>query len=328
MTQNERWQAVANCDARYDGRFYYAVKSTGVFCRPSCTSKAPLRENVVYFDSPQQAQEAGYRPCKRCRPELTAYEPMAEIANDAKAVIGRLYANKRTLSDELRKLGVSKRRMEQIYKQQFGMTPLQYADTLRIEDAKEQLRLPGSSVMDIAGSLGFESLTAFFAFFRKHTGITPGEYAQDGKPPVQPDACCAVYDTAFGPVTIAGRGNAIVSVRFGSHIPAVAAECKTACADQAALELNEYFEGQRKRFDVPVAMEGTAFQKTRMGSALRHPVRGNTDIWTDCAGDRQSQGKPRGGHGEQQKPADGARTLPSRHRVKRAAFRLRGRRRT
>lgn len=289
MTENEKWQAVKSCDARYDGRFYYAVKSTGVFCRPSCTSKSPLRENVVYFDSPQQAQTQGYRPCKRCRPELTAYEPMAEIANETKAVIERLYANKRALSGELRKLGVSSRRMEQIYKQQFGMTPLQYADTLRIQAAREQLRLPNSSVMDIAGSLGFESLTAFFAFFRKHTGITPGEYAQGGNPPAQADAHHAVYDTVFGPVTISEKGNAVVSVKLGSHMPCGAADCRTACTDRAALELNEYFAGQRSAFNVPIAMEGTHFQK-RVWAALCEIPYGETRTYGQIA---QAIGNPK-----------------------------------
>ncbi len=289
MTENEKWQAVISCDAHYDGQFYYAVKSTGVFCRPSCTSKVPLRENVVYFDSPQQAQESGYRPCKRCRPELTAYEPMAEIANETKAVIQRLCANKRALSDELRKLGVSRRRMEQIFKQQFGMTPLQYADTLRIEAAKDQLRLKNSSVMEIACSLGFESLTAFFAFFRKHTGITPGEYAQVGKTPVQTDARYAVYDTAFGPVTIAEKGNAVVSVRFGVRLPCGGADCKTACTDQAAYELEEYFKGQRRRFDVLIAMEGTAFQK-RVWAALCDIPYGETRTYGQIA---QAIGNPK-----------------------------------
>ena len=289
MTENEKWQAVANCDTQYDGQFFYAVKSTGVFCRPSCRSKAPLQENVVYFDSPQQAKAAGYRPCKRCCPELTVYEPLADIASEAKDVIDKQYLNKRALPGELSKLGVSQRRMEQIFKLRFGMTPLQYADTLRIQAAKDQLRVPGSSVMDIACSLGFESLSAFFAFFRKHTGVTPGEYAEGGKSLVQAGAHYAVYNTAFGLVTIAAKGNAVVSVRFGSHMPCGAADSKTACTDQTVLELNEYFAGQRRSFDVPIIMEGTPFQK-RVWEALCDIPYGETRTYGQIA---QAIGNPK-----------------------------------
>ena len=80
MTEQEMWEAVQRSDASYDGLFFYAVKTTGIFCRPSCKSKPPKRENLCYFASGEEARAAGFRPCKRCRSDLLEYQPMREIA--------------------------------------------------------------------------------------------------------------------------------------------------------------------------------------------------------------------------------------------------------
>ena len=80
MTEDEMYEAVISNDGNYDGLFFYAVKSTGIFCRPSCKSKKPLRENVRFFKNAAEARAAGFRPCKRCRSDLLSYRPMEEIA--------------------------------------------------------------------------------------------------------------------------------------------------------------------------------------------------------------------------------------------------------
>ncbi|MFT8872347.1 MAG: Ada metal-binding domain-containing protein [Sporolactobacillus sp.] len=98
MTDEEKWKAVGRNDASYDGRFVYAVSSTGIFCRPSCASKLPLREHVRFFSSTAQAVKAGFRPCKRCRSDLPVYRPAAELAQCAKAVLAHSFTNKGALS--------------------------------------------------------------------------------------------------------------------------------------------------------------------------------------------------------------------------------------
>ncbi len=82
MTKQEMWEAVKNSDANYDGLFFYGVKTTGIFCRPSCQSKVPKQENILYFRSSEEARKAGFRPCKRCRSDLLEYQPMHEIADE------------------------------------------------------------------------------------------------------------------------------------------------------------------------------------------------------------------------------------------------------
>jgi AraC family transcriptional regulator, regulatory protein of adaptative response / methylphosphotriester-DNA alkyltransferase methyltransferase len=76
LTENEKWEAVIKCDKTYDGQFFYGVKTTGIFCKPSCSSKTPLRKNCEFFDEIDKAYTSGLRPCKRCRPDLSDYKPV------------------------------------------------------------------------------------------------------------------------------------------------------------------------------------------------------------------------------------------------------------
>ena len=123
MTDDEKWNAVAENDERYDGVFYYAVKTTGLFCRPSCRSKLPLRENVEYFDCVQDALAAGYKICKRCRPDLMEYRPEREIAQKMKEIIEQYFNLRVALQKQIRELGLSEHRITEIFKEEYGVTP-------------------------------------------------------------------------------------------------------------------------------------------------------------------------------------------------------------
>lgn len=160
----EKWKAVTENDNSYDGCFYYAVKSTGIFCRPSCKSKVPSQENVEYFKTAQEAIAAGYRPCKRCRPDLIDYRPALETAEQIKLVIETCYTEKSLLATELGKLGLSKHRMVELFRMQYDMTLTQYADHLRIEAAKDKLINSEEDIINIAMFLGFDSISAFYLF--------------------------------------------------------------------------------------------------------------------------------------------------------------------
>jgi AraC family transcriptional regulator of adaptative response/methylated-DNA-[protein]-cysteine methyltransferase len=288
VTEQEKWSAVADNNAAMDGLFYYAVKSTGVFCRPSCKSRRPSRENVLFFDTAEEAMAAGFRPCKRCRPELAAYQPLREIAGEAKRLIERYPFEKERLNHELGGLGVSGRRLTQLYKREYGMTPNAYADKLRVEAAKERLRKPGEAVTDIAYALGFESLSAFFAFFRKHTGSTPGEFRNQAADAQQENTVSGVYDTELGQFTIICRGESVVAVRFGAHIPGGGEGQKSRCTDEVAEQIEEYIAGRRKQFTIPLAPAGTAFQM-RVWEELRKIPYGQTRSYKEIA---QAIGQP------------------------------------
>ena len=179
MTEQEMWNAVQNSDENYDGLFFYGVKTTGIFCRPSCKSKIPKKENICYFQSAEQARKAGFRPCKRCRSDLLEYKPMHNIATEIKQKLNNAVATNSQLS--LEEIGLTSRRLTEIFKQEYGITIKEYSDFLRLSLAKAMLSNTDKKVIDIAYESGFSSISSFNRFFKKKTGITPTEYRKYSK---------------------------------------------------------------------------------------------------------------------------------------------------
>jgi AraC family transcriptional regulator of adaptative response / methylphosphotriester-DNA alkyltransferase methyltransferase len=176
LPDDTMWKATVDCDCGYDGVFFYAVKTVGVYCRPSCKSRTPLRKNVRFFKTGKDAQYAGFRPCKRCRPDVADYAPVLEIARQAKKLIDRYYARRGRLRGELKKLGVTPNHLSVIFREHYGMPPVQYLNRLRADRAKQILAETVMPIIDIAGTIEFESLSAFYSFFKKHAGTTPLKY--------------------------------------------------------------------------------------------------------------------------------------------------------
>lgn len=176
MTEDEMYEAIIANDENYDGLFFYAVKSTGIFCRPSCPSKKPLRENVRFFKTASDAKTAGFRPCKRCRSDLFSYRPMEEIAGLVKKHLDDLYEKQAAWNDGLRELGLSQRRIVEVFKTAYGMTPKAYMDNLKLKEAKRLLTETDNAVIDIAAAVGFGGLSTFNRFFKEQTGYSPVQY--------------------------------------------------------------------------------------------------------------------------------------------------------
>lgn len=175
------WRAVYESDASYDGIFFYAVRSTGIYCRPSCKSKIPRRENICYFNTAEQAKEAGFRPCKRCRSDLFDYKPMKEIAEKVKQLLEDSYTKRNRANQELKELGLSKHRVGEIFKEEYGITLSEYTDRLRLEKAKERLSCTDDEIIDIAYSVGFGGISSFYRFFKKETGQSPAAYRKENQ---------------------------------------------------------------------------------------------------------------------------------------------------
>lgn len=183
MTEDEKWTAVSGNDSSFDGVFFYGVKTTGIFCRPSCKSKIPRRENVRFFESADQARQEGFRPCKRCRPDLLTYQPLKELAEKAKDLIDVGIENKLALAKELRNLGLTQHRLAELFRDHYGLTISEYSQRVRLEKAQAMLADLRESIAHIAFAVGFESLSAFYRFFRKQTGMTPAAYRQTCQSP-------------------------------------------------------------------------------------------------------------------------------------------------
>lgn len=176
VSDNEKWQAIVSCDKSYDGLFLYGVKTTGIFCRPSCRAKTPLRANVVFFDNTAYAKEAGFRPCKKCRPDKEVFEPDLEFVKKAKDIFDANYDKSMGLTRVSKKLGVSTNHLVRLYKQHYGLTPIEYITKLRVDKAVELLEQADINIIEIAYMSGFKSLSNFYKCFKEKTGHAPNEH--------------------------------------------------------------------------------------------------------------------------------------------------------
>ena len=173
---NTMWAAFLARDPRWDGRFVAAVRTTGVFCRPTCTCRKPLRRNVRFFRSPDAAARAGYRPCKRCRPELAggASEADRRLAARALALMRRSPGEAWPIARLARELAMSPSSFARHFRAGAGTTPARALAALRMRRA-EELLARGDRVLDVALELGFGSGSAFARAWRRQRGRAPRE---------------------------------------------------------------------------------------------------------------------------------------------------------
>lgn len=179
LAEEEKWNAVIQCNSNYDGVFFYGVKTTGIVCKPSCKSKEPKRNNVMFFDNIEDAYAYGLRPCKRCRPDLISFNPTKDLIKKSKNTFDRYYANREELELEIKKLGISQNYLIQLFREKYGLTPVKYLNRLRIEKSLDLLSNTSINIIDIALCSGFESLSTFYDFFKKQIGMTPKEYRKN-----------------------------------------------------------------------------------------------------------------------------------------------------
>ena len=274
MTEREKLHAVLECDGAYDGRFFYAVRSTGVYCRPSCKSRPPKPENVEYFDSAAEAEAAGYRPCKRCRPDMPEYGPDKDTAERVGELIALHLANAQELRKALSQVGLSRAQLTRVFERRYGVPIKQYADALRIQRAKSLLG-GGATATEAASAVGMDS-AAFSAFFRRQTGMTPREYAsrQGGG-----ETACIVA-SPLGLLRIAESAKGIAGIAFAREGDAEPVRGKF--IPEAKRQLDEYFAGRRREFDLPLDLRGTEFQKRVWAELMRIPY-GETRSYQDIA---------------------------------------------
>jgi len=166
-------------DAKYDGLFFTAVKTTGIYCRPVCPVKQPLTKNVSYYPTASAAERAGYRPCLRCRPESAPFCPAwngtRSTVERALKLIIRGALDRGAVTELADRLGVSPRHLARLFEQHVGASPLQTAQTVRLQRAKRLLDASDASMTEIAFRAGFKSLRRFNAAFRELYGRSPSD---------------------------------------------------------------------------------------------------------------------------------------------------------
>lgn len=179
MTE-EQWQAILQNDVAYNDIFFYAVKTTGIFCRPSCKSKAPNRENACVFQNAEQALAAGFRPCKRCKPTGERL-PDKEWVAVMTEYIDHNYMAPLTLETLAEVCHGSPYHLHRTFKKVTGITPVDYIQQKRIAKASEYLLTTEQAVAEIALRVGLPNTSYFITLYKKKTGYTPTQFRQLNK---------------------------------------------------------------------------------------------------------------------------------------------------
>jgi AraC family transcriptional regulator of adaptative response/methylated-DNA-[protein]-cysteine methyltransferase len=282
-----RWSAVIGRDAGADGRFVYAVASTGVYCRPSCPSRHPHRRNVSFFLTPTQAEAAGYRACRRCRPRELETDAVRRI-REAQQYLERHLDERVTLERLGAAVGLSPYHLQRTFKRITGLSPRAWAGVRRMDRMKTGLR-KGNTVSRATYDAGFSTPSRAYDHSRRRLGMTPGSYQRGG---AGVTIRYTTVDSPLGLVLVAATDRGVSAVMLGDDAVALEAELRREFP-AARLERNEdELRGwaaavvARVAGDddarVPLDPDGTAFQ-CRVWEALQRIPRGETRTYTEIA---------------------------------------------
>ena len=285
-SRRELYRALVERDPSYEGIFVAGIRTTGIFCRPTCAARKPKPANVEFFTTPEAAASAGYRPCLRCRPlEQAGTHPAW-----ARAILTLLEENPaaRLSGPVLERLGAHPAAARRYFLRSFGMTLQGYARARRLGLALDALQR-GAPVLPAGFESGFGSDSGFRDAFKRLFGVTPTEAR--GMPPI----VVTLIASPLGPLVGAATDEGLCMLEFADRkkLPQQAADLKRWFArpvvpgtnhftDQAARELAEYFAGTRREFSVPLVLRGTPFQESVWRELLRIPY-GETIAYEELA---------------------------------------------
>lgn len=269
-------------DRRFDGAFVTGVHSTGIYCRPSCSARAPLRRNVRFYNGPQEAAKAGLRPCKRCSPHTQSAEEACVLA-----AIDAIRKNGAMTLDRLADLtGYSPTHFQRLFKRTVGLSPAAFARCLRAERVREGLS-GGLSVTEAVARAGYRGSEQFYSEMKGRLGMKPGEWRKGG---AGKQIHWAVLETSLGPMLVAatdkgvcclafGEGEAELRTRFPrADIVPAGAEFESLLAEV----LRSVEEPGQGSAAIPLDIHGTAFQ-SRVWEELRRIPHGQTRSYGDLA---------------------------------------------
>jgi AraC family transcriptional regulator, regulatory protein of adaptative response / methylated-DNA-[protein]-cysteine methyltransferase len=295
------WQAVKQRRSAADGSFVYAVRSTGIYCRPSCPSKRPNPGRVVFFSGPREAERAGYRACRRCRPE--APHPQSEAAGLVRRIcqkIDEMLATdpeaRLTLEQLSRSFGLKPHKTERLFQRILGITPRQFTDAQRMTQLKSKLQ-KGEKVTAAMYDAGYGSSSRLYERAHGQMGMTPAAYRRGG------EGMTIAYTIATSPlgrVLVAATRRGVSAVYLGdSDQPlkkALAKEYPRAEIRQDAAGIGQWvrgilrhLRGREPHIDLPLDVQATAFQR-RVWEELQRIPYGSTKSYTEVA---RAIGKPK-----------------------------------
>jgi AraC family transcriptional regulator, regulatory protein of adaptative response / methylated-DNA-[protein]-cysteine methyltransferase len=289
------WAAVVAREGRFDGRFVFAVSTTGIYCRPSCPSRRPRRENVAFFALPAAAESAGFRACRRCRPDSST----ASVTRVVDRVLTFLSAHRDeavTLAALSRAAGLSPHHLQRVFKRATGLSPKEYAEALRTRRFKASMRQEGSVTTAIyeagygSGSRAYENADA-------RLGMTPATYRRGGQ---GMQIRHAIVASPLGRLIVAATDRGVCSVQLGASDAALQAALRDEYpraelqGDDGRLRpwvdaILEHLAGGMPRLDLPLDVQATAFQWSVWKELQRIPY-GSRRSYAEVA---RALGRPR-----------------------------------
>lgn len=285
--ESARWRAVLARDRSQDGRFVYGVRSTLVYCRPSCPSRRPRRESVAFFPDAKAAARAGYRACLRCGPRA-AESPEAALVARACALLERS-GDGAGVDAAAKALGVSPERLRRAFGRTLGVAPKRYLEARRIARAKTSLRT-GRRATDAPYEAGYGSASRLYEKANARLGMTPATYGRGGR---GARIAYGVFASPLGRMLVAATERGLCAVYLGHSAAALARELRAEYPEAALVEskaaVKTYAEaiardlaGRAPPPDLPLDVRVTAFQ-ARVWDALRRIPRGQTRSYVEIA---------------------------------------------
>jgi AraC family transcriptional regulator of adaptative response/methylated-DNA-[protein]-cysteine methyltransferase len=288
-TDAARWEAVKRRDRAADGVFYYSVRSTGVYCRPSCGARLPRRENVAFHASPAAAEKAGFRACKRCRPtEAGLAERQAAAVAQACRLIERA-DEVPSLAALAQSAGMSRFHFHRVFKQVTGVTPKAYAAAHRARRVRTALGARGS-VTEAIYDAGFNSSGRFYAASTDLLGMTPRDFRAGGTGAA---IRFAVGQCSLGAILVAATHKGVCAITLGDDPDALVRDLQDRFAkarliggdaefEKLVAKVVGFVEAPAQGLDLPLDLRGTAFQQ-RVWQALQKIPAGRTATYTEIA---------------------------------------------
>ena len=291
MNRNAQWEAIQKRDENADGRFVYAVRSTGIYCRPSCASRKPKKNNVLIFEFPEMAEGRGFRPCLRCAPQNAGYDPRLEKVRKAVRHIEEHADENPTLAELGRCVGVSPHHLQRSFKRALGVSPRQYLESLKAQNYKDLLK----NGHDLAGAgyeAGYGSSRGVYEGASRYMGMTPATYKKGGE---GVSIRYGITTCRLGRLLVAATEKGVCRVSIGERVGELVADLKDeyphAILSRSDDELKEYLNivsrlagGKPASESLPLDVRASAFQ-CRVWEKLKTIPIGKTMTYKDIAED-------------------------------------------
>jgi AraC family transcriptional regulator, regulatory protein of adaptative response / methylated-DNA-[protein]-cysteine methyltransferase len=295
ITMKRCLAAVASHDARLDGVFVYAVRSTGIYCRPSCPSRRAHTKNILFFTQPSVAEQAGFRACLRCHPREARCSRQSDLVRRMCKEIESNADGTISLRGLALSAGLSASHVQRTFRQTMGITPRQYADALRVARLKSELR-KGSDVTTALHQVSYGSASRLYEASDAQLGMTPATYRRGGSGMI---ISYTIAPCSLGRVLVAATDRGISAVYLGDRDADLAAalrkeypraEIRSGPTEHSkwVREIVRHLAGSNPRLDLPTDVVATAFQR-RVWEALRSIPLGVTRTYSEVA---ESIGRP------------------------------------